>query len=93
MRPGITAGPVTATSLWKEIMKHDPVLSAVDCAMSVYLMMNRHSREEEQTARSTLKLHFDRLVAGGEDEQERLVVKGLTLLRQLDERKPARVVI
>jgi hypothetical protein len=51
--------------------------------------MNRHSREEEQLARTALKLEFDQLTATGE-QQERLVVKGLTLLRQLDERKPAR---
>ena len=70
-----------------DIMKHDPVLSAVDCALSTYLIMNRHSPEEEQSARETLNLHFDQLVAGGEDEQLQLVVKGLTLLRALDERK------
>lgn len=73
----------------KEIMIHDPVLSAVDCTLSIYLLMNRHSLEEEQIARTTLKLHFDQLIASGEDEQERLIVKGLTLLRELDELKPA----
>jgi hypothetical protein len=70
-------------------MIHDPVLSAVDCTLSIYLLMNRHSLEEEQIARTTLKLHFDQLIASGEDEQERLIVKGLTLLRELDELKPA----
>lgn len=52
--------------------------------------MNRHSREEEQLARTALKLEFDQLIANGEHDQERLVVKGLTLLRQLDERKPTK---
>ena len=70
-------------------MIHDPVLNAVDCTLSVYLLMNRHNLEETQIARTTLKLHFDQLIASGEDEQQ-LVIKGLTLLRELDARKPAR---
>lgn len=68
-------------------MKHDPVLSAVDCTLSTYLLMNRHSEDETQIARTTLKLHFDQLIDHGEADQQRLVVKGLTLLRELDERK------
>ena len=71
-------------------MQYNPILNAVDCTLSIYLLMNRHSREEEQLARTALKLEYDQLIANGEHDQERLVVKGLTLLRQLDERKPAK---
>jgi hypothetical protein len=71
-------------------MKYDPILTAVDSTLSIYLLMNRHSREEEQVARTALKLEFDQLSANGEHDPERLVVKGLTLLRQLDEQKPAK---
>ena len=70
-------------------MKHNPVLNAVDCTLSIYFLMNRHSPVREQIARIALKLHFDRLIGSGEEEQ-RLVTKGLILLRELDERKPAR---
>lgn len=70
-------------------MEHDPILSAVERTLSIYLLINQHSREEQQLARAALKLEFDQLTANGE-HRERLVVKGLTLLRQLDERKPAK---
>ena len=70
-------------------MEQNPIVSAVDRTLSIYLLINQHSREEEQLARTALKLEFDRLIANGE-HQERLVVRGLTLLRQLDERKPAK---
>jgi hypothetical protein len=71
----------------EDIMKYDPVLTAVECTLSTYLLMNRHSKDEEQSARTTLKLHFGQLIAQGECEHQRLIVKGLTLLRELDERK------
>jgi hypothetical protein len=71
-------------------MKQNEALGAVDSVLFTYLLMNRHSREEEQITRATLKLHFEQLIAGGEAEQQRLVVKGLTLLRELDQRKPMR---
>jgi len=71
-------------------MKQNEALGAVDSVLFTYLLMKRHSREEEQITRATLKLHFDQLIAGGEVEQQQLVVKGLTLLRELDHRKPMR---
>jgi len=71
-------------------MNHNPIQSAIACTLSIYLLMNRHSREEEQLANAALKLEFDQLTASGEHDQERLVLKGLTLLRQLDEGKPAK---
>jgi len=53
----------------EDIMKHDPVLSAIDCTLSTYLLMNRHSEDETQIARTTLKLHFDQLIDHGEADQ------------------------
>jgi hypothetical protein len=71
----------------EDIMKYDPLLTAVDCTLSTYLLMNRHSKDEEQSARATLKVHFGQLIAQGECEHQRLIVKGLTLLRELDDWK------
>jgi hypothetical protein len=70
-------------------MKHDPVPSAVDRTLLIYLLMNRRSPEQEEVVRAMLTLHFNQLIANGEHEQQ-LVIKGLTLLRELGERRPVR---
>jgi len=71
-------------------MKPDVLLSAVDCTLFTYLLMNRHSQTEEQIARATLTPHLDGLIANGEHDQQRLIVKGLTLLKELEEHRAAR---
>jgi len=71
-------------------MKHNKLFSAVDCALFNYLLMNRHSEKEEWIARTSLILHLDQLIANGEHDQQRLVVKGLTHLRELQEHKALR---
>jgi hypothetical protein len=71
-------------------MEPNKLLSAVDCTLFTYLLMNRHTETEERIARATLTPHLDRLIANGEHDQQRLIVKGLTHLRELEEDQAAR---
>jgi hypothetical protein len=63
-------------------MKHNELLGAVECTLFTYLLMNRHSNKEGEMARATLTLHLNGLIASGEHDQQRLVVKGLGHLRE-----------
>lgn len=71
-------------------MKHNEMLSAIECALFTYLLMNRHSSKEGEMARATLTLHLNGLVESGEHDQQRLVVRGLAHLREIEQHKAVR---
>ena len=84
------AHPIWPFAGTNRIMKHDQLQSAIECALFTYLLMNRHSSKEEDTAQATLTLHLNGLAASGEHDHQRLVVGGLVHLREFDQQKAVR---
>ncbi len=59
---------------------------AVSATLAIFVEMRRRTNDDQAAAEQELRRYFPELIAQGEENRETLMVKGLTHLRECEER-------